>query len=331
MVPWFWIELFCGFASFTRYAITQPSGWNGACIIVDFRTPHELGITDLVALPNVFFICMDLSHMTYEDINIWSLSLLGRAITELYAIHASHPCDTLSLASACMGELHRGPNSAPISWMAQHHDSMLQNLLSILESVHDANNRILLTIENPWHSHFRSLPIAQLAMARAPWRLLRSDHCASASPILDGLVTGPPLHRIGGLWPMKSTAWLTIGLHPLAQLPTCSARGPCNMLVPGTNHHVLVICSRTEGLRRGQRRLPNQMRGRIPLGLFETLINLHEEFVQSWDGHDYLCYVCIDGGDLQLCAGCTRVFHPDCNQFSTNTNLCVTCALRTNT
>ena len=136
MVPWFWIELFCGFASFTRYAITQPSGWNGACIIVDFRTPHELGITDLVALPNVFFICMDLSHMTYEDINIWSLSLLGRAITELYAIHASHPCDTLSLASACMGELHRGPNSAPISWMAQHHDSMLQNLLSILESVH---------------------------------------------------------------------------------------------------------------------------------------------------------------------------------------------------
>ena len=328
ITAWFWIELFCGYASFTRYAMSQQPGWSGACIIVDFRPPDELGITDLITLPNVFYICMDLFHLTYADIETWCLSLLGRALTELYAIHASHPCDTLSLASACMGELHRGPNSAPVSWMAQRHDAMLYNLINIMETIHGVNSHILLTIENPWHSHLRSLTMVQQAIARASWHLLRSDHCASASPILDGLVTGPPLHRTGGLWPMKSTAWLVIGLHPLAVLPTCSTRNPCNMLVPDTNHHVLVICSRTEGLRRGQRRLPNAMRGRIPLGIFETLTNMHDEFIQAMDGHEYLCYVCVDGGDLLLCTNCTRVFHPPCNQFSTSTNLCVTCALR---
>ena len=298
MDTWFWIELFCGYASFTRYAMTQPSGWSGACIIVDFRSPADLGITDLVALPNVFYICMDLFHLTYADLETWALYLLGRTLADLYAIHASHPCDTLSLASACMGELHRGPNSSPVSWMAQRHDAMLHNILQILESVYRTNNRILLTVENPWHSHFRSLTIVQIAMTRAPWRLLRSDHCASASPIFDGMITGTQMHRMGGLWPMKPTAWLTIGLHPLATLPACSTHDPCNMLVPGTNHHVLVICSRTEGLRNGQRRLPNSMRGRIPLGFFETLINLHNEYTQSVDGHDHLCYVCTDGGKL---------------------------------
>ena len=66
--------------------------------------------------------------------------------------------------------------------------------------------------------------------------LVEMDYCAVADETLDGsdgAVHGPADNRQGGVMPQKDTVVLVLGLG--------DDRHECPMVVPGTNHHVVVI------------------------------------------------------------------------------------------
>lgn len=329
-IPWLWIELYCGSAAFSRHLLSLPLGATGACILLDNRNPTDIGITDLLTMPNVHFIQFDISNISLHDLRVWTESLLHTSLLGLFAIHASHPCDTLSMASAPLGQIHRTPSGAPISITAQIHDSTLNNLLLLLKHISEANPLILITNENPWHGYFRYLPIVQHMLTSHGWHLYKSDHCAAALEDLDGPVHGPTLERQGGLWPEKATSWLIYGIPTYATLPQCALHG-CRMRIPSTNLHVLHICNRTGGLQPGQRVAPKHMRSQIPQGIIHNILTLHLQHKSDFDGYDDLCYVCGDGGQLHLCEGntCYRVFHAHCNTSPTALR-CITCTLDAN-
>ena len=70
------------------------------------------------------------------------------------------------------------------------------------------------------------------------------DYCATlADETLDGAVHGPTNNRQGGVVPKKGTFVLVSGLgdDPQKDMGKCAGY-KCPMVVPGTNHHVVVLC-----------------------------------------------------------------------------------------
>ena len=60
---------------------------------------------------------------------------------------------------------------------------------------------------------------------------------------LDGAVHGPADNRQGGVQPKKSTVVRVSGLGDDSQKDMDKCAGhKCPMVVPGTNHHVVVLC-----------------------------------------------------------------------------------------
>ena len=66
---------------------------------------------------------------------------------------------------------------------------------------------------------------------------------AMADETLDGAVHGPADNRQGGVQPKKSTVVLVSGLGcgPQKDMDKCAGH-KYPMVVPGTNHHVVVLC-----------------------------------------------------------------------------------------
>ena len=93
----------------------------------------------------------------------------------------------------------------------------------------------LFTFESPEHGSFRSSIMVQGILTRPHWMLFYTDYCSVASDWLND-----------GLQPKKRTVILAYGPGEQGELQLCTGR-EFPMVIPGTLHHRLVICPRTEG------------------------------------------------------------------------------------
>ena len=64
-----------------------------------------------------------------------------------------------------------------------------------------------------------------------------------------------------------------------------------------------------------QTKIRSAHNSRVPLGLFDYIWDAHQQWQREWDGHEYWCAVCGEGGTLWTCStgGCTAVQHLECS------------------
>ena len=99
------------------------------------------------------------------------------------------------------------------------------------------------------------------------------------------------------------------------------------MVVPGTNHHVMVLCQpSSRKLHPGQRLVDANKRSAMPMGVYARLkgrfMRLHLAWLQL-DGTSFLCSKCGDGAGLEdddmllVCdsEGCGRAHHMSCSSL----------------
>ena len=67
-----------------------------------------------------------------------------------------------------------------------------------------------------------------------------------------------------------------------------------------------------------QRRVPQAVNSRVPLGLWAHLWRAHTSWLATVDGYSYWCSICHEGGGVLLCDedGCGAVQHADCSMQS---------------
>ena len=146
-----------------------------------------------------------------------------------------------------------------------------------------------------------------------------------ADETLDGAVYGPAGNRQGGVQPKKSTVVLVSGLgdDPQKGMDKCAGL-KCPMVVPGTNHHVVVLCQpSSRKLHSGQRLVDVNRRSAMPMGVYARFMRLHLAWLQALDGTSFWCSKCGDGGGLEdddmllVCdsVGCGRAHHMSCSSL----------------
>ena len=260
---------------------------------------------------------VNLDQLTYNLLHTITMAAWQVPPEAVHFIHASPNCASQSLASAA-SQVHRTGDAAPKSEEAHLSDRTLHSTLTMLERLRQsARPSMLITVENPAHSYFSRHVTVKHLLATAPWQLLFSNHCSTATEELDGVVTDDPYSC--GLLPEKRTIWLTTGLPSWAQLSTC--QNNCRMLVPGEKYHRILICNPAKDpIKQGQRVLrATENKARIPLGAFEELWSLRREMMDYEDGAQQYCITC--GSDeqeptnmLYMCesAACTHVQHRLC-------------------
>lgn len=64
-----------------------------------------------------------------------------------------------------------------------------------------------------------------------------------------------------------------------------------------------------------QTKIRSAHNSRVPLGLFDYIWGAHQQWQRDWDGHEYWCAICGEGGTLWTCTtgGCTAVQHLECS------------------
>ena len=67
-----------------------------------------------------------------------------------------------------------------------------------------------------------------------------------------------------------------------------------------------------------QRRVPQAVNSRVPLGLWAHVWKAHLSWLATVDGYSSWCSICHEGGDVLLCDedGCGAVQHADCSMQS---------------
>ena len=125
--------------------------------------------------------------------------------------------------------------------------------------------------------------------------------------------------------PKKSTVVLVSGLgdDPQKDMDKCAGH-KCPMVVPGTNHHVVVLYQpSSRKLHPGQRLVDPNKRSVMPMGVYARFMRLHLAWLQALDGTSFWCSKCGDGGDLEdddmllVCdsEGCGRAHHMSCSRL----------------
>ena len=125
--------------------------------------------------------------------------------------------------------------------------------------------------------------------------------------------------------PKKSTVVLVSGRgdDPQKGMDKCAGL-KCPMVVPGTNHHVVVLCQpSSRKLHSGQRLVDVNRRSAMPMGVYARFMRLHLAWLQALDGTSFWCSKCGDGGGLEdddmllVCdsVGCGRAHHMNCSSL----------------
>ena len=236
----------------------------------------------------------------------------GQVIERMSWIHASVDCTTFSWAGMTSVN-HRTVEGASISTLAVSHSKMLRLMVKLAEWYVRVNPTGLFTFESPAHGSFKSQAEIQNLLAQEGWMLFLTNYCAAACPTLDGPVHEQEGKLLGAVWPCKSTVIVAFGLGDAGSLPTCDGEG-CRMMVPGSKHHAKVICSSSEGYKTNQSKVPALQKAQIPKGLFQAILDKHEDHSNQCDGSAFYCFKCGEGGDMLICDtdGCKRVQHADC-------------------
>ena len=96
------------------------------------------------------------------------------------------------------------------------------------------------------------------------------------------------------------------------------------MVVPGTNHHVVVLIQPgNRKLHPGQRLIDSDKRAVMPMGVYARFMRLHMAWLQARDGTSFWCSKCGDEGGLDdddmllVCdsEGCGRAHHMSCSSL----------------
>ena len=231
-------------------------------------------------------------------------------------IHASVECSTYSWAGMSV-VTHRTIEGAAVSATAVHHTKMLRSMVRLAERYVQATPTGLFTFESPRHGSFKSQTDIQGLLASEGWMLFVTNYCAAACPFLDGMVYEKDGGLSGAVWPSKTTVIVAYGLGDKGELPQCLG-SDCRMMVPGQTYHAKVICSTSQGFKPQQSRVKSEDKSMIPKGLFQAILNKHEEYKKQCDGSAFYCFKCGDGGEeLLVCDtdGCPRVQHAGCDKI----------------
>ena len=119
---------------------------------------------------------------------------------------------------------------------------------------------------------------------------------------------------------------LVSGLGDDPQKGMCKCAGyECPMVVPGTNHHVVVLCQpSSRKLHLGQRLTDSNKRSAMLMGVYARFLRLHLTWLRALDGTSFWCSKCGDGGGLDddnimllVCdsKGCGRAHRMSCSSL----------------
>ena len=112
-----------------------------------------------------------------------------------------------------------------------------------------------------------------------------------ADETLDGAVHGLVDNRQGGVVPKKGTVVLASGLgdDPQKDMDKCAGY-KCPMVVPGMNHHVVVLCQlSSRKLHPGQRLVDVNRQSAMPMGVYAQFMWLHLAWLQELNGTSFWC------------------------------------------
>lgn len=255
---------------------------------------------------SIVYFQMDLFQFEESDVQRVIKFFLNAELQDIDWIHVSADCSTFSYAGFSAIR-HRTNEGAPLTAKAIHHTKTIQRFFLLARWYVRVQPKGFFTFENPEHGSFRTNNMVQDLLLKPQWMMFYVDYCSVASSWLGD-----------GDQPKKRTVILAYGMGIEADLPLCAGT-ECPMVVPGTMHHRLVVCNRSEGLQPGQSLIPAHTRSIIPKGLIELLLDKHFEWLaDNADGYSAWCIKCGDGGEqLLMCDGesCTRVQHRSCPSF----------------
>ena len=322
------VELFAGSAAATRAVLNfvervKSHKIKTKMLIIDYETRSVLEasypeLVPLLAEGKVLHYQFSLAQAKERDIPAVVEGLLGIQWRKINIVHVGLDCRSFSWA-ALAAVRHRSPKGAAITLLAQDYEKILAHLCELITDLTKVNPTVLATFENPRHGSFKEHELVQALIRRPGWHMATFDYCAMAMETYDGKIGGPKERRTGGLTAQKPSVVVVHGTdeNPQSRMYQCRGRD-CRMVVPGTKHHVLVICGRSEGLRFGQRQIEESAKQVMPQGVYIQLLRCHFEWLNLRDGHDFRCYKCGQReGELARCDSfrCTKVQHLTCDSI----------------
>ena len=322
------IELFAGEATAIQQMYHSYPDRTVKSIAIDKLPPETCGASRILRNRHSHFHQANLRYVSSDDVMVWCTHILNTSPDKINRIHASVPCQTYVIIDQCNSSPHRDREGKALSDQARAHDELLRNVISIIKYVISKNPSVCITIENPAHGFFHKQTSIVNLLNQPGWQGFIMDHCAAANPVIDGKVHGPAFNRKGGLFSKKPTFWLSYNINPPHPLPRCLGK-ECRMVVPGHEHHVLIVANHTGKPRYGQRTMESSAKSRIPLGAHLTLWNAHQAWLQTNIDHHTECAVCgSETGNMLKCTciKCKRVQHTECSIAPRSSPwLCNTC------
>tara|TARA_B110000027_G_scaffold96578_1_gene101977 strand:- start:445 stop:1812 length:1368 start_codon:yes stop_codon:yes gene_type:complete len=325
------LEVCCGSGASSRAMITymRRIGRGGRSLLIDIMTLEVLLATFPELRPyledgSIVYFEACLTQMRQGDLQLLVEGLLGIPWSRLHSYHVSLACTTWSWA--CLSKKrYRTLEGAALDYKAQVVEKLLALTLKAAKDLHKVNGKAMITFESPKHGSFKSNAQVQAMLRIEGFWLVELDYCAMADETLDGAVYGPAGNRQGGVQPKKSTVVLVSGLgdDPQKGMDKCAGL-KCPMVVPGTNHHVVVLCQpSSRKLHSGQRLVDVNRRSAMPMGVYARFMRLHLAWLQALDGTSFWCSKCGDGGGLEdddlllVCdsVGCGRAHHMSCSSL----------------
>ena len=224
---------------------------------------------------------MDVRELTMEKLNEMLHKAWGASLDDVYHIHASPDCRTLSTADGSKIGIKEGrshyrkfdgtPNTSAPQYRQQRvkdADEAMNHVLAMFVKLAQRHPIMLLTVENP-KGFFAEQPMVK-SMLKSPqhWRLLEGNYCKAADPRYDG----------DKLWSMKPTHFLIRGGQPDLQLPKCNF--DCKFRIDDSNRHkVSIRIDRSSDPQ--QVKLEGHHRHAIPGGLLDVIHTSHEQSVKE--------------------------------------------------
>ena len=228
----------------------------------------------------IVYFEFNVKQLTEQQLALFVQQAYDASMSEVYHIHASPDCRTLSIGSstttyhgAMSNHMYRcpdgtpNPNATPRARAQVHdHDLALNAVLSTMSAIGKKYPHILQTCENP--RGFFAMQPKVIEMQNNGWVMRHTNYCAAASPVYDGDAT----------WAKKPTDVLMLGGETDLQLPQCNNDCPYR-IHESTDHmstrHRAVL--RTDARSHpGQIRIEGPQRHAIPGGLFDVISKSHD-------------------------------------------------------
>ena len=227
----------------------------------------------------------DVRNLTMDKLNELLQEAWGASLDDVYHIHASPDCRTLSTADGSKvgikeGRSHyRKPDGTLNASAPQHRqqrvrdaDEAMNHVLSMFVKIAQKHSIMLLTVENPKGFFAEQPMVKSMLQSSQNWRLLEGNYCKAADPRYDG----------DNLWSMKPTHFLIRGGQPDLELPKCNF--DCKFRIGDSNRHrVSIRIDKSSDPQ--QVKLEGHSRHAIPGGLLDIIHTSHEKSVKSLE-HD---------------------------------------------